>query len=455
LEEIRMKSAWWLGVAGALATMGCGDGGGGDDAGTPPVDAYVPPGTDAGPIDAAMVGEDSPAPAPDAFVSTEDAPTSDDCMRTGYPALGFEDVAPGYDWTRPVYLTQPPGSTDLYVVDARGYIYVVRGGAVEATPFLDVRSTIGSLGSGGDERGLLGLAFHPDYATNGRFFVAYTTTTNGENVVAEGRRSAADPDVADATLTPLIQIPDFASNHNGGMLTFGPDGFLYIGTGDGGGGGDPQLTAQDPDSLLGKMLRIDVSAPSGSLMYSIPADNPFVGDATVRPEIWAFGYRNPWRFSFDRQTDELYVADVGQGTIEEIDVEPFGMGGRNYGWSQFEGTMTFRGGRLRPGDTHTPPVFEYPHDSSSAVLRNACSITGGYVYRGSAIPGLRGAYLFGDYCSTDVAALRYCAGEVREPSRLDVGGPLGALVSFGQDEAGELYAISFGAGAQVRRIVAR
>ncbi|GAB4213467.1 MAG: PQQ-dependent sugar dehydrogenase [Sandaracinaceae bacterium] len=452
-----MKRALWVGMAGALA-LGCGDGGGdtdagGTDAGTPPVDAFVPPGADAGPIDAAMVDEDAAAPPVDASMPGQDAP-SVGCL-AGYPALGLEDVAPGYDWVRPVFLTQPPASTDLYVVDARGVILIVRDGMVQATPFLDIRSAIGMLSREGDERGLLGLAFHPDYATNGRFFVAYTTTTGSENVVAVGQRSAGDPDVAAGAPTPILRIPDFAPNHNGGMLTFGPDGYLYIGTGDGGGGGDPRLTAQDPDSLLGKMLRIDVDAPSGGMMYGIPADNPFVGEADVRPEIWAFGYRNPWRFAFDRATGEMYVADVGQGSIEEIDVEPAGTGGLNYGWSEFEGTMTFRSGRMRPGDTHTPPIFEYPHDSSSAVIRNGCSITGGYVYRGSAIPGLRGAYVFGDYCSTDVAALRFCDGEVREPARLDVGGPVGGLVSFGEDAAGELYVISFGAGAQVRRLVAR
>jgi hypothetical protein len=394
--------------------------------------------------------------APDAAAAPDSGGMmGDDCARSGYPALSLEDVAPGFDWARPVFLTHAPGSPDLYVVDARGLVYIVRAGEVLSTPFLDIRTLIEGAPTGGDERGLLGLAFHPDYATNGLFVVAYTPL-GGNNTLSTGRRSTGSPDVADPRLTEVLVIEDFASNHNGGMVAFGPDGYLYVGTGDGGGGGDPRRTAQDPTELLGKMLRIDVSGTSGGATYRVPADNPFVGVAGVREEIWAFGYRNPWRFSFDRETDEMYVADVGQGAWEEVDLEPPGNGGRNYGWSEFEGTRPFRGGdRLRDGDTHTPPIYEVAHDSSREVLRGACSITGGYVYRGTAIPALRGAYLFGDYCSSDVAAFRYCDGSVREPARLDVGGGVTGLVSFGEDAAGELYVISFGSGAQVRRIVAR
>jgi len=464
-----MEKAWKLGtatvaLAGVLA--GCGGDAGTDDAATPRTDAFVPPGIDAGPIDAnepgdpdafVVVGEDAPIGSPDAPGADPDAfmGGGGDCMLTGFPALSLVDVAAGHDWTRPVYLTHAPGSTDLYVVDARGYIYIVRAGAVLATPFLDMRSTIGALGGGGDERGLLGLAFHPDYATNGRFFVGYTPLS-GDNWVAEGRRSAGSPDVAETTLTTLLRVTDFAGNHNGGMVEFGPDGYLYAGFGDGGGGGDPRNTAQDETDLLGKMVRIDVDGTAGGMPYRIPADNPFVSEAGVLPEIWAFGYRNPWRFSFDRLTGDMYIGDVGQGAWEEIDVEPAGAGGRNYGWSEFEGTHVFSGGdSLRAGDTHTPPVYEFAHDSSSERLRGACSVSGGYVYRGTAIPGLRGAYLFGDYCSNDVAAFRYCDGMAREPTRLDFGTGVGGLVSFGEDSAGELYVVSFGSGAQVRRIVAR
>lgn len=460
-----MKDLLKLGCAGvglALSVAACDPEPSHDDAGdnrdpdayTQTADAFVPDDVDADlpPVDAGSPNDTgAPLDVGPGPITPDAGPLG---CETGYPALSLVDVAPGYDWTRPVFLTSPAGSSDLYVVDARGYIYIVRDGAVLATPFLDMRTTIGTLSSSGDERGLLGLAFHPDYATNGRFFIAYTPV-GGDNIVAEGRRSAS-ADVAETARTTLLEIDDFANNHNGGMVAFGPDGFLYIGTGDGGGSGDPRRTSQDPASLLGKMLRIDVSGTSGTTPYRIPAGNPFVGDDGVRDEIWAFGYRNPWRFSFDRTTDEMYVADVGQGLWEEIDVEPAGEGGRNYGWSRFEGTHNYTGGSaLRAGDTHTPPVYELAHDSSSEVLRNACSITGGYVYRGAAIAALRGAYLFGDYCSSDVAAFRYCDGEAREPTRLDVGGGVSGAVSFGEDSAGELYVLNLGGGGQVRRIVAR
>lgn len=455
-------------LVSAAAASGCPPEPATEDAPDPRgVDAFVPSGLDAGPTDAAepMLGDafdpargDAPAPTPDVLPARDvgsDAAISpaDDCARSGYPPLALVDVAPGFDWVRPVYLTSPPRSSDLYVVDARGYIYLVRSGAVQPRPFLDISSTVGRLSGMGDERGLLGLAFHPDYATNGRFFIGYTPV-GGDNYVAEGRRSATDPDVAEPTLTTVLRIPDFAANHNGGGVEFGPDGFLYVGTGDGGGAGDPRRTAQDPGSLLGKMLRIDVNVVG--MPYAVPTSNPFVGMVGVRGEIWALGYRNPWRFSFDRLTGDMYVGDVGQDLWEEVDFEPAGSGGRNYGWSAFEGTHAFSGGSaLRTGDTHTPPIFEIRQGSSMAVLRGACSVTGGYVYRGSAIPSLRGAYIFGDYCSNDVAAFRYCGGEVREPSRLDFGRGVSGLVSFGQDAEGELYVVSFGSGAEVRRIVAR
>ncbi|MBN8614852.1 MAG: PQQ-dependent sugar dehydrogenase [Deltaproteobacteria bacterium] len=446
-----------MGVASALTLAGCPGDPEGGDSGPTLVDAFVPEGVDAGPLPDAFTPptDDTGTPSPDAFVGTDAfMGGGDDCARTGYPALSLVDVASGYDWTRPVFLTHAPGSSDLYVVDARGFIYIVRAGAVLPTPFLDMSSSLGGTPSGGDERGLLGLAFHPDYATNGRFFVGYTPI-GGDNIVAEGRRSTASADVADAAITPVITVDDFMGNHNGGMVAFGPDGYLYIGTGDGGGGGDPRDTAQDPTNLLGKMLRIDVDAPSGGEEYGIPSDNPFVGDDGVRDEIWAFGYRNPWRFSFDRLTGEMYIGDVGQGRWEEIDVEPAAASGRNYGWSQFEGTHDFAGGDdLRAGDTHTPPVYEFEHDSSSELLRSALSVTGGYVYRG-AIEGLRGAYVFGDYASPDLVAFRYCDGEVRGAARLDVGGAVSGVVSFGEDAAGEIYLISFGSGAQVRRFTAR
>lgn len=430
-------------------------------------DAFVPIGTDARSIDTGTVPNDVTRPPADTNAvdaNRVDANTVDasmgtsDCSLSGYPALSLVNIATGTTpWTRPVHVAQPVGTTDLYVLDQRGLVYLVRGGVVEATPFLDIRTTIGTLGGVGDEQGLLSIAFHPAYATNGRFFLGYTSkvrptpSTLAPNVIAEGSRSAGNPLVANAALTTLISIPDFASNHNGGSLVFGPDGFLYIGTGDGGGGGDPMDTAQNPNSLLGKMLRIDVNA--AGVPYGIPTSNPFATTAGFRPEIWAIGYRNPWRFSFDRMTREMYIGDVGQNLVEEVDVEAPGGGGRNYGWSAFEGNAMFGGGSaLRAGDTHTPPVLDIQHSVRTSLLRDSCSVTGGFVYRGAAIPALRGAYIFGDYCSTDVAAFRYCDGAVREPMRLDMGGGVDSIVSFGEDNLGELYVLN---GSTVRRIVAR
>ena len=315
-----------------LAATGCPSEVEGPPDATTPTDAFVLIGTDAPPIDTGTANDVTTPPSDtntvDAFMG------GGDCSLSGYPALSLVNIATGATpWTRPVHVAQPVGTTDLYVVDQRGLIYLVRGGVVEATPFLDIRTTIGMLGGIGDEQGLLSIAFHPAYATNGRFFLGYTSkirptpSTLAPNVIAEGARSAGNPLVANATLS----IPDFASNHNGGSLVFGPDGFLYIGAGDGGGGGDPMDTAQNPNNLLGKMLRIDVDA--AGLPYGIPTTNPFATTAGFRPEIWAIGYRNPWRFSFDRMTREMYVADVGQDAREEVDIEMPSGGGRNYGWS--------------------------------------------------------------------------------------------------------------------------
>ena len=455
-----MKSTvlYATGLGLLLAATGCPSDPVTPDANEPASDAFVPPGTDADvdasrPIDTGTSTNDTGVSADtnelDAFRGTGD------CALTGYPALSLQNITASAPWTRPVQVVQPVGSTDLYVVDQRGLIYLVRGGTVEATPFLDIRTTIGTIGGAGDERGLHSIAFHPAFMTNGRFFIGYTAVapagmSTRPNITAAGTRSTSNPLVADVALLELISIPDFATNHNGGGIAFGPDGYLYIGTGDGGGGGDPMRTAQNPNSLLGKMLRIDVN--TSGVPYASPPSNPFIGVAGVRPEIWAIGYRNPWRFSFDRMTNELYVADVGQNMREEVDIEAPGSGGRNYGWSAFEGTRAFSGATLRAGDTHTPPVLDYAHDSRTAVLRGACSITGGFVYRGTAIPALRGAYLFGDYCSSDVGAFRYCSGTVREPMRLDLGGAVDSVVSFGEDNMGELYVVN---GDSVRRIVAR
>jgi glucose/arabinose dehydrogenase len=343
-------------------------------------------------------------------------------------------------------VTQPPGSTDLYVVERAGTIRVVRGGTILERPFLDIRATIGGPPTGGNEWGLLGLAFHPNYSENGRFFVTYTPL-DGDNVLAEGTRKAANPDEANGTLTPILSIDDFAPNHNGGMIVFGSDGFLYYGTGDGGGGGDPQRTAQDLNSLLGKILRLDVQT-AGS--YTVPASNPFVGMAGSRGEIWSYGLRNPWRFSFDRANGDLWIGDVGQELWEEIDyATPESAKGANFGWSRYEGTHDYSARPLMGPSPHHAPIYEYPHDEGSSVV-------GGYVYRGRAIPSLVGTYLFADSYSDFVRAMRVCDGAITRAA-VDTsglgGGPIpgAGLVSFAEDNDGELYLVYLGSG-QVMRI---
>ncbi len=281
------------------------------------------------------------------------------------------------------------GDDRLFVVEQAGRIRIVEAdGTVLSTPFLDIIEQVRSIGN---EQGLLGLAFHPDYATNGYFYVNYTNTSSNTHIsrfqVFSDTPNLADPD-SEVILLTIEQ--DFA-NHNGGDLNFGPDGYLYIGMGDGGRGGDPNNRAQTPTSLLGKMLRIDVD---GATLYAIPPDNPFVDDPETRGEIWAFGLRNPWRFSFDRLTDDLYIADVGQGTWEEIDLQPASSpGGENYGWSCYEGDNILKPDRCDSAITYTFPIHVYEHTQGN------CSVTGGYVYRGNQYPVLWGHYLFADYCS--------------------------------------------------------
>jgi glucose/arabinose dehydrogenase len=326
--------------------------------------------------------------------------------------------------SRPLFVTQPPGEDSrLFVVEQGGTVRIVRGGQLVTTPFLDLTS---ELDSSAGERGLLGLAFAPDYATSGLFYVAHTAP--GPAGVVRRFRVSADPNRADPGSGELVlSMADPAGNHNGGMIAFGPDGYLWIGTGDGGSAGDPWDNAQNPNSLLGKMLRIDVATRP----YRIPAGNPWADRPGARPELWAIGLRNPWRFSFDRVTGELWVGDVGQFQWEEIDVEdPRRGGGLNYGWRTLEARHCYspKSGCDAAG-LHLP-VYEYGHD-------RGCSVTGGYVYRGQAIAGLRGHYLFSDYCRGTVWAL----------SRPAEGGAAVALLlesqrsisSFGEDNRGELY----------------
>ena len=329
----------------------------------------------------------------------------------------------------------------LFVVEQGGRIRVIRNGLLLSTPFLDLSAANGGPVRTGGEQGLLGLAFHPAYASNGRFYVFYTralgSDPGNEIVIQRFNRSPSNPDLADASsgsIVLTIAHPQF-TNHNGGKLAFGPDGYLYIGVGDGGGGGDPFNAAQSLGDLRGKILRIDVD---GGAPYAIPPTNPFGN------EIWAYGLRNPWRFSFDRLTGDLFIGDVGQGAWEEIDFEPRGSGGgRNYGWRIFEGTHCFNPPSGCSLAGHVPPIIEYGHDSSGGF-----SVTGGYRYRGGALPALSGFYLYGDFVSDRVWAA--------EPSGSGGGwvttevATVPNISTFGEDENGELYAANLGAGTIVR-----
>lgn len=325
--------------------------------------------------------------------------------------------------TRPLNLTHA-GDNRLFVVEQGGRIRIIQNSTVNPTPFLDVSSLISR---GGSEQGLLGLAFHPNYAQNGWFFINYTNT-QGDTVVARYSVSA-DANVADAGSAAIVlTVMQPYVNHNGGHLAFGPDGYLYIGMGDGGSGGDPENRAQNPQTLLGKMLRIDVN----QLPYTVPASNPFVGNSAYLPEIWALGVRNPWRFSFDRATGGLYMADVGQNMWEEVNFQAAGAGGLNYGWNIYEGNHQFRPGQINGA---VMPIAEYDHGLG-------CSVTGGYVYRGANIPNLQGSYLYGDFCSGRIwSAYRNESGTWQSPLFLDTNY---SISSFGEDMAGELYVIDHG-----------
>ncbi|HEX3159803.1 MAG TPA: PQQ-dependent sugar dehydrogenase [Gemmatimonadaceae bacterium] len=326
---------------------------------------------------------------------------------------------------QPVYVAAPPGDGRLFVVEQAGRVRVVKDGALLAAPFLDITPLVGS----GGERGLLSIAFHPDYAANGWFFVNYTDLAGHTHVVRY--RVSADPDVADAaSASPVLFVEQPFANHNGGLVVFGPDGMLYVGMGDGGSGGDPFGNGQRLDTMLGKLLRLDVN---GAAPYTVPPDNPFVGRADARPEIWAYGLRNPWRFAFDGAEGRLYVADVGQGLAEEVTVVAASEPAVNYGWNVMEGTSCYAGTACdRTG--LRPPTFEYTH-------ADGCSITGGYVYRGS-IAALRGHYFYADYCRGWVRSIRVSADGTTSGAREWAFGSLGNVTSFGEDASGELYVVS-------------
>jgi glucose/arabinose dehydrogenase len=385
------------------------------------------------------------SPTPLAAGPTPQGPTPTPGRATPLPAtaatpvaLRLVTVARGFE--APLFLAvAPDASGRLFVLEQSGRIMVAGAdGGTAADPFLDIRDRVSQ---DGGERGLLGLAFHPAYATNGRFFVYYVDQA-ARIVVAEfHRRDATHADGGSERVLLRIDHSQYP-NHNGGMIAFGPDGMLYIGTGDGGGAGDPLGNGQNPGTLLAKLLRIDVD---GAAPYAVPSDNPFVGRSRFRPEVWAYGLRNPWRFSFDRVTGALYVGDVGQNLWEEIDVAPRGAGGQNYGWHVMEGRHCYQPavGCSRAGITL--PVAEYGHDQG-------CAVMGGYVYRGPSVPSLDGWYLFGDYCTGRIWGIRADAA-LRGPATPRLLLQTGMQIrAFGQDGRGEVYVV--GGSGDIYRLAA-
>jgi glucose/arabinose dehydrogenase len=345
-----------------------------------------------------------------------------------WPQISLARVITGL--AMPVHITHAgDGSGRLFAVEQAGRIRIFSGGTLLPLPFLDIASRVGCCG----ERGLLSVAFPPGYSSKRYFYVDYTNT--GGNTVVSRFRLTTDPDLADpGSEQVVLTIVQPYANHNGGQLAFGPDGYLYVGMGDGGSAGDPQNNAQNGAALLGKILRIDVE--SGAAPYAVPPSNPFAGRAGYRGEIWALGLRNPWRFSFDRRTGDLYIADVGQNQYEEIDFQPAGdSGGENYGWRTMEAGHCFDPNPCTQTGL-VQPVFEYDHS-------NGCSVTGGFVYRGGLYPRMQGVYFFSDYCSGRLWGLRRDGSSWQTTQLLD---STFAVSTFGEDEAGNIYLSDYNAG---------
>ena len=398
----------------------------------------------------------SPVPPSEAPASASPAPSAAPNGDAGSPSPAGPSGSPGggaFDpegvglhlelvvdqLTSPLAVTHAgDGSGRFFVLEQGGQIRIVRDGQLVDDPFLDIGDRL----TAGGERGLLGLAFHPDFPDDPRFFVNYTDL-EGATVVASFAAEAGSDRADGGSEVVLLRIDQPYANHNGGALAFGPDGYLYISTGDGGSGGDPHDNGQRMDTLLGKILRIDVDGGSGDARYAVPADNPFVDQSDALPEIWHLGLRNPWRMSFDRETGDLWIGDVGQGSWEEIDVARAGTGGLNFGWNRVEAFECFSGDSC-DDPAFTPPVTAYGHDFG-------CSVIGGVVYRGTAQPLLAGGYIYSDYCGGQLWLL--------DPAN---DGPLdGRLVAetgrnisaIGEDEAGEAYATDHTRG-ELLRIVA-
>jgi glucose/arabinose dehydrogenase len=332
------------------------------------------------------------------------------------------------EFDQPTHVAQAPGTNDLYVVERPGRLRIVRDGETLEQPALDLS---GEVSDEGEEQGMLSVAFDPDFAGSRLLYVYFTGPEQDQHVVEF--RTGDDGLVEEGSRREVLRMDDFASNHNGGLLLFGPDGRLYIGTGDGGIADDPERNGQDLGSLLGKILRIDPH-PSGNRPYRIPPDNPFVDRPGARPEVYSYGLRNPWRFSFDPPTGDLLVGDVGQNRFEEIDYVPRAEGagaGANFGWSAFEGDAMMNPDQSAPG--HVRPVLVYSLDGG-------CSVTGGYVVRDPSLPSLLGRYLYGDFCESELRSFVPARGEARGDRELGLTVP--QLSSFGVDNAGHVYAAS-------------
>lgn len=347
----------------------------------------------------------------------------------------LEEVLAGF--THPTHVTNAgDGSNRLFVVEREGRVRVAVDGVLQPEPFLDIRDMVGDWFV---EQGMFSIAFHPNFTENGYFYVAYTATPEdeevnraGDNTVARFQVSADNPNRADLdSMKVLLALPDREVNHNGGQLAFGPDGYLYIGTGDEGGQGWRWNNSQNPQSWFGKLLRIDVD---GGDPYAIPPDNPFVDNDEYLPEIWQMGLRNPWRFSFDFETGDMFVGDVGESTYEEVNLIRAGESGLNFGWPIMEGEGCFPEDEPCDQTGLTLPIIAYPHEEGEEMF--GCSVTSGYVYRGEDAPFMRGIYVFGDWCSGRVWAMTEADGEwnIDQIGQFPI-----SISSFGQDEQGELY----------------
>jgi|JI7StandDraft_1071085.scaffolds.fasta_scaffold01816_4 glucose/arabinose dehydrogenase len=348
----------------------------------------------------------------------------------------LKDVASGFNKPVDISNTGTPDDKRLFITEKDGKIRIIdETGSVLPTPFIDIDNKVSSTSN---ERGLLGLCFHPEYAINGYFYVNYTNN-NGNTVISRFSRSPNNDNQADPTTEKILfTVVQPFDNHNGGEINFGKDGYLYVGMGDGGSGGDPGNRAQNPKNMLGKILRIDVNTED--VPYLIPADNPYKDNVDTLQEIWSMGWRNPWRFSFDRETNDMWIADVGQNKWEEVNIEPAGQGGLNYGWKCYEGLQEYDFSKCDNGTPFVAPIHVY--DNKSDV---GCSITGGYVYRGSQNPGLFGKYVYADYCTGRFWALyKNSNGNWQNDDLADLQNF--HYATFGEDISGELYVASLSSG---------